>query len=138
MKKLFTIVLVSFCTIAFLMAGGSKEQAADDGALHGSLTVATNASSPTFEAVEKVIELFMEENPDVEVEYTTYGSDTWSSHSAYPHLSSTLSQQMMEVLWQCQSRWSRVVSFTIRRFSRKLAGIMYLALLMSSISAVKM
>ena len=75
MKKLFTIVLVSFCTIAFLMAGGSKEQAADDGALHGSLTVATNASSPTFEAVEKVIELFMEENPGVEVEYTTYGSD---------------------------------------------------------------
>ena len=73
MKKTLAILLMSLCIILPVMAGGASE--GTEGGLQGSLTVATNATSPTFEAVEHVIELFMEENPGVEVEYTTYGSD---------------------------------------------------------------
>lgn len=73
MKKTLALLLMSLCIILPVMAGGASEST--EGGLQGSLTVATNASSPTFEAVEHVIELFMEENPGVEVEYTTYGSD---------------------------------------------------------------
>lgn len=75
MKKLFVIILTCICLAFPVMAGGSAETGNADGGLQGSLTVATNASSPTFEAIENAIELFMEENPGVEVEYSTYGSD---------------------------------------------------------------
>lgn len=73
-------ILVLFFTCIFMLssvfAGGAKEdQTSAEGGLSGTLTVATNASSPTYDAVEHIVELFMEENPGVEVEYTTYGSD---------------------------------------------------------------
>lgn len=74
MKK-FAVVLCVFALVAGTAFAGGSQEIVDDGGLHGSLTVATNASSPTFEAVEHIIELFMEENPGVEVEYTSYGSD---------------------------------------------------------------
>ena len=69
MKK-FAVVLCVFALVAGTAFAGGSQEIVDDGGLHGSLTVATNASSPTFEAVEHIIELFMEENPGVEVEYT--------------------------------------------------------------------
>ena len=75
MKRFLVIMLCALCVIGFATAGGAKDSSSKDGGLHGSLTVATNASSPTFDAVEHIVELFMEENPGVDVEYTTYGSD---------------------------------------------------------------
>lgn len=43
--------------------------------LTGKLVVMTNASGGTFEAVNEVINQFMEENPGVEVEYSSQGKD---------------------------------------------------------------
>ena len=58
-------ILVLFFTCIFMLssvfAGGAKEdQPSAEGGLSGTLTVATNASSPTYDAVEHIVELFME------------------------------------------------------------------------------
>ena len=76
-KTLVAIFAIALIATASIFAGGAQEAkpASTDGGLKGYLTVATNTSDPVFSAVQAVIDAFMEENPGVTVEYTTYGKD---------------------------------------------------------------
>ncbi len=76
MKKTLCLALVLLVSAAFLFASGAAEKgAAESTGLSGHLTVTTNTSDPTYSSIQAVIDAFMEENPGVTVEYTTYGKD---------------------------------------------------------------
>lgn len=77
MKRTYVLAAVGLLAAGCLFAQGGKEApaAAESNELKGSLTVATNTGDPTLSAVKKVIDKFMEQNPGVSVEYTTYGKD---------------------------------------------------------------
>lgn len=55
--------------------GTAADTATEEQALTGKLVVMTNATGGTFDSMSQVIEQFMEENPGVEVEYSSQGKD---------------------------------------------------------------
>lgn len=76
MKKLLLLLLILTMSITILSAQGSKESKDNkEEGLTGYLNVATNTEGPTFTAVKSIIDSFVAENPNVEIEYTTYSKD---------------------------------------------------------------
>lgn len=61
--------------MAGAFANGSSEKVSSDNGLSGTLTVATNATELQYEAIETLSNKFMEENPGVTVELTSYSKD---------------------------------------------------------------
>ena len=82
-----TLASMSFagCSVAEAPAGAAQPAAAEETpagedsqeseALHGKLVMMTNSSGGTYDAVEEIVNRFMELNPDVEIEFSTQGSD---------------------------------------------------------------
>ena len=80
MRKKLVGVLIGTMLVASLMAGcstseGKKETGKETGELEGKIVMMTNSSGGTYEAVAEIVEDFMEENPGVEVEFSSQGSD---------------------------------------------------------------
>lgn len=83
MKKRVAGLLIGAMLVTSLITGCSKGEEAKDtqqsgeenGELQGKIVMMTNSSGGTYEAVAAIVEDFMEENPGVEVEFSSQGSD---------------------------------------------------------------
>jgi raffinose/stachyose/melibiose transport system substrate-binding protein len=77
MKKLILLLVLSLSVSVIFAQGSSEEKISnkDSGELSGYLNVATNGSDVTYAAVKSVIDSFVEENPNVEIDYTTYSKN---------------------------------------------------------------
>lgn len=76
MKKITSILFIAMvCSLCIFAQGGSEKGAAAGDGLQGKITVASNATDLQYEAMQTLVEKFMEENPGVEVEFISYSKD---------------------------------------------------------------
>ncbi len=76
MKKILSILFIAaVCTLCVFAQGGNEKGSAADDGLKGKITVASNATELQYEAMQTLVDKFMEENPGVDVEFISYSKD---------------------------------------------------------------